>query len=382
MADMQRASSQQGMAESLMRPEYAQNSGALGSLAMMAQAFAGNKLAKRASADDASARERYYKGEAAMKDAEARREAERKIAAEQAERAQREADAEEFGLTGRDRIRYIAEGKVGEGVRGVPMMTDQGLVNVNPYTNEYESVRPQGQGVPAGVRIDPNLPPEIQAAIAEHERNGTGIPDELNVTQQRPLMPYRAPEKPTEESFGQPQPVTGPDGRVQMVQFGNRGGRREVTDYAPPPTARDAKPPTEGERNAAGYYSRMESAGRELDALTNAGYDPGNARDYYTAGQGPMLNWAASNQGQQYRQQQEDWVRAKLRKESGAVIGDEEMAREIKTYFPQPGDKPEVIKAKARSRSIAEDAMRKSGGRAIDVGSGASDDDLIRKYLK
>ena len=36
MADMQQAASQQGMAEQLQRPEYAQNSGALGSLAMIA----------------------------------------------------------------------------------------------------------------------------------------------------------------------------------------------------------------------------------------------------------------------------------------------------------------------------------------------------------
>ena len=67
MADMQQAASQQGMAEQLQRPEYAQNSGALGSLAMIAQAYAGKKMAKRASEDDASARERYYKGESALK---------------------------------------------------------------------------------------------------------------------------------------------------------------------------------------------------------------------------------------------------------------------------------------------------------------------------
>ena len=105
-------------------------------------------------------------------------------------------------------------------------------------------------------------------------------------------------------------------------------------------------------------------------------------RDRYTAGQGPLKNWAASEEGQNYRQQQEDWVRAKLRKESGAVIGDEEMAREISTYFPEVGDKPDVLKAKAQSRRIAEEAMRKSGGRAIEPAAEAgNDDDLIRKYL-
>ena len=68
---------------------------------------------------------------------------------------------------------------------------------------------------------------------------------------------------------------------------------------------------------------------------------------------------------QQVRQAQEDWVRSKLRKESGAVIGDEEMSREIKTYFPQIGDSPPVIAQKARARQIAINAMQTSAGPAM-----------------
>lgn len=174
----------------------------------------------------------------------------------------------------------------------------------------------------------------------------------------------------SEETFSQPQVVTNPQtGRQELVQFGNRGGRRVVSDYAPPPTTRDAKPPGEGERNAAGYFSRMQNAERELEAIVNSGHDPTNLWDYKTAGRGVLTNWAASDKGQQYRQQQEDWVRAKLRKESGAVIGDDEMEREIKVYFPQPGDSPAVLENKRKSRQIAIQAMRKAGGRAIDEGS-------------
>lgn len=126
-----------------------------------------------------------------------------------------------------------------------------------------------------------------------------------------------------------------------------------------------AEQPTEGERASAGYLGRMEAASRELEAVEAAGYDPGNLRDYATAGEGPMLNWMASQQGQQYRQQQEDWVRAKLRKESGAAIPESEMDREIKTYFPQPGDKPAVIESKKRSRTEAEKSLRQQAGRAL-----------------
>jgi hypothetical protein len=79
-----------------------------------------------------------------------------------------------------------------------------------------------------------------------------------------------------------------------------------------------------------------------------------------------------------HRQAQEDWVRAKLRKESGAVIADEEMEREIATYFPKPGDTPQVIKQKAKARETAIQGMKKAAGPAgqrINAPTGT-----VRKY--
>lgn len=118
---------------------------------------------------------------------------------------------------------------------------------------------------------------------------------------------------------------------------------------------------TEGERNASGFYQRMISANEEMDRLTNAGYDASNRRDFYTAG-GEFLNPLASNEGQQYRQAQENWVRANLRKESGAAIGAAEMDQERKNYFPIPGDGKDVIAQKARNRQVTERAMRQAAG--------------------
>ena len=94
MSQMQQAAQQSGLADSLMRPEYAQNSGALGSLAMMAQAFAGKKLAKRAGEDDAAARERYYKGESALR---AQEEAAKEAKAAAAAQAEREGFLADYG---------------------------------------------------------------------------------------------------------------------------------------------------------------------------------------------------------------------------------------------------------------------------------------------
>ena len=67
---------------------------------------------------------------------------------------------------------------------------------------------------------------------------------------------------------------------------------------------------------------------------------------------------------QQYRQAQENWVRANLRLESGAVIGPQEMQDEINTYFPQPSDKPETIAQKAQARRDTELAVTVRAGPA------------------
>lgn len=90
LAQMQSAASQQSLGESMMAPEYVQNSGLLGSLAMMAQAAAGKKMTGRAAKDDASAREAYYKGEAGAKAEQEARDAKRKQEESTAEMARRE----------------------------------------------------------------------------------------------------------------------------------------------------------------------------------------------------------------------------------------------------------------------------------------------------
>ena len=116
-------------------------------------------------------------------------------------------------------------------------------------------------------------------------------------------------------------------------------------------------------RQAAGFASRMEDSNSVLASMENEGEYGIN----WTAdrlGGGLLTNKALSEEQQVYRNAAEDWVRSKLRKESGAVIGDEEMKSEIKTYFPQPGDSEKVIQQKARKRQIATASMIESAGGA------------------
>jgi hypothetical protein len=57
-----------------------------------------------------------------------------------------------------------------------------------------------------------------------------------------------------------------------------------------------------------------------------------------------------------------NWVRANLRAESGAVIGEKEMDDEIIKYFPQVDDKPATIRQKAEARRASELAMQVRAG--------------------
>jgi hypothetical protein len=119
---------------------------------------------------------------------------------------------------------------------------------------------------------------------------------------------------------------------------------------------------TDGQANAATFAERMAAAEQRVQpfegVLTSASQ---NVRANI-----PLLgNFLASPEYQVARQAQEDWVTANLRKESGAVIGDGEMDREIKKYFPQPGDSKEVISSKLESRGIAAQGMRRAAGPAL-----------------
>jgi hypothetical protein len=79
---------------------------------------------------------------------------------------------------------------------------------------------------------------------------------------------------------------------------------------------------------------------------------------------GYLENIGSSTQQQLYKQAQENWVRANLRKESGAVIGTDEMKDEIRTYFPQPGDRPEKIAQKQLAREVTQNAMKTAAGKS------------------
>jgi hypothetical protein len=124
--------------------------------------------------------------------------------------------------------------------------------------------------------------------------------------------------------------------------------------------------PTEGQSNAAGFAQRMELAESILNRLP-PGSQPGVGTRVAEAV--PFVGGALARSGQspatqQYDQAAQDWIRAKLRKESGAAIGVDEMKQEYATYFPMVGDTAEKIAQKAEARRVVTLGMGKSAGRA------------------
>ena len=125
--------------------------------------------------------------------------------------------------------------------------------------------------------------------------------------------------------------------------------------------------PTEGQSNAAGFAQRMELAQSIFEKLP-AGSQPGMGTRVAEAvpfvGGALARGVVQSADTQMYDQAAQDWIRAKLRKESGAAIGADEARQEYATYFPMVGDTPEKIAQKAEARRVVTLGMKNAAGKA------------------
>lgn len=149
-----------------------------------------------------------------------------------------------------------------------------------------------------------------------------------------------------------------PDGSLSYV----------VGGPADPNTPKSKNNLTEQQGKATGFAARMQDANKVISQ-----YDGKVSPSAVAAVGGVAPSWlpggsavdAATNYAvgkldptaQLYQQAQENWLTANLRLESGAVIGDNEKAAEIKKWFPQPGDSPARIQQKAAARGVAERGM-------------------------
>src|SRR3990167_5612290 len=94
---------------------------------------------------------------------------------------------------------------------------------------------------------------------------------------------------------------------------------------------------------------------------------------------GVVGNYALSQNQQAVEQAQRNFVNAVLRQESGAVISEAEFENAKKQYFPQPGDKKNVIEQKRRNRQLAIQGFKKIAGPAWDGVEQSSPEDILNQ---
>lgn len=161
------------------------------------------------------------------------------------------------------------------------------------------------------------------------------------------------------------------------------GFRREELDIKRTEAQTKASSPntSEGERQAAGFFGRMNQSSGVINNLEAQGSGlPTVATTVTGAVLGDFAQRKAMTPEQQkYKNAADAWIRAKLRKESGAVIGEEESKAEYRTYFPVPGDTPDVIRQKSLLRREAEEEMRISAGRALQAGEKKTEQSAMPK---
>lgn len=107
----------------------------------------------------------------------------------------------------------------------------------------------------------------------------------------------------------------------------------------------NGKAQTDAERKVQTYAERMASADTTLNKI-------GNQFTSNTSWGGLLPSVLQSADRQVFEQAKLNFVNAKLRQESGAVIGDSEFKKADLQYFPQPGDTAEALAAKAANRAM------------------------------
>lgn len=183
-----------------------------------------------------------------------------------------------------------------------------------------------------------------------------------------------------DEGTGQPYKAIWNPQTGQYERFGGVKAPSGMTvEMGPDGTFRLVQGPTGGSLNVeqgknTGFLIRSRDAHDVISALEESGTSLWNKT--MRGLPGGVGNYGLDANAQKFEQAKRDFVNAVLRRESGAVISEEEFENANQQYFPQPGDGPEVIAQKRRNR---ENAIK---GFEISAGPGASmvPDSTPRRY--
>lgn len=139
----------------------------------------------------------------------------------------------------------------------------------------------------------------------------------------------------------------------------------------------------EGEATNIMHYTQMRAASKQLAELEKEGLD---LADFGTQVRkevaGGPLNIVIPAAEQQAKQIQRQWTGAYLYARTGKAATVGEIETNIKTFFPQIGDKPEQVAQKAQARADAESGVKLSTGRDEKFFSGPKEKGLSKENLE
>lgn len=157
-----------------------------------------------------------------------------------------------------------------------------------------------------------------------------------------------------------------PDGVVpSKYKINPKTGNPEPVEFE----KKKDKPITDEQAKAAGFVMRTQEAENTFQDLAPYVQDQGLGKYWQKLAPNPLKN----AQQQQYEQAQRNFVNAILRRESGAAISPAEFYNAREQYFPQPGDKADVIAQKAANRQTVIESLKKSAGPALSTLPGDAD---------
>lgn len=231
-----------------------------------------------------------------------------------------------------------------QGSERQPLMNAGGGYIYDPNNGEW--ITPPGQGGgdgEGGFRFSGN-------SVEAQALNGLMDSGALTPAQAQQLAAGKTITGPNGEIiFMTPEGVFSRPAEADSVSPGG-GGNIQVTG---------PKAPDVDERKAGGFADRLSNSGAIIDSLESAGT---NWKDWGMSNVPLLGNVLVSEDFQKLDQAKRDFVNAILRRESGAVISDEEFDNANKQYFPQPGDTKETIAQKARNRRLVIESMARDAG--------------------
>ena len=197
------------------------------------------------------------------------------------------------------------------------------------------------------------------------EEGESAYPSAVPATGVRTIRRFGDSSKPIDaDAARSARQVALDDPRVLAAEASGRSAIEAARQRAV--TTAGNKPPTGADRNTLNYFRRMLEAEKSARAVEDK---LSTTRDLIPPDV-PMVpeimeNFIRTPEGQSYTQAQRMFTEARLRKESGAAIPENEFINDRRMNFRMPGDTPKTITQKRKARLETMRGIGNASGKAL-----------------